>query len=334
MNLGSPADHRARDAREKPIHSLSPETRRIEAQTLRGRVIERVGPGTRAFAVVKRMAVGTWNDGFIHAGNLAYLAMLAIFPFFILGAALFALIGDTGERADLIRTIVSAMPPTVARTIEPVAQDVMTARQGWLLWAGAAVALWTVSSLVETLRDILRRAYGTESVHAFWKYRLFSAGLILGAVILLVLSLFAQVLIGTFEEVIFTSWPQLAGISSELRLSRIAPALVVFGSLYTLFYSLTPEQYRAPRYPKWPGALLTTLWWGGVTLALPPILRNFFTYSLTYGSLAGIMVALLFFFLVGLGMVAGAELNAALAVTPEEEEATAEAQKDVKEESA
>ncbi len=49
------------------------------------------------------------------------------------------------------------------------------------------------------------------------------------------------------------------------------------------------------------------------------VLRSFFTYSLTYGSLAGIMVALFFFWLVGLGVVIGAELNAALAETPEEE---------------
>ncbi len=303
------------------IHSLSPETRRREARTLRGKVIDRVGPGTRFFAVVKRTAIGTFNDGFIHAGNLAYLAMLAIFPFFILGAALFALIGEAGERAALIETIVTAFPPTVARTIEPVARDVMDARQGWLLWAGAAVALWTVSSLVETIRDILRRAYGTEATRAFWKYRLISTGFTIGAVVLLVLSLFAQVLIATAEEVIQVRFPELAGSMAELQLSRAVTAAGLFGSLYLLFYTLTPTAYRSRRYPKWPGVAVITLWWMVVTTLLPPILRSFFAYSLTYGSLAGIMIALFFFWLIGLGMVIGAELNAALAVTPEEEEA-------------
>lgn len=317
MSLGHLPDHK-----ERTIHSLSPETRRQEAVTLRDRMAERLGPGTRAFEIVKRVVVGTYNDGMIHAGNLAYLAMLAIFPFFILGSALFTLAGEEAERAAIIGTILAAMPPTVQSALEPAAGDVIEARQGWLLWVGAAVALWTVSSLVETIRDILRRAYGTEAVHAFWKYRLFSAGLILGAVILLVLSLYAQVALTAAEEVIEAYFPQLAGTLSELRLSRLVPAIVLFGSLYVLFYSLTPQEYRTRRYPKWPGAVLTTLWWGAVTLALPPVLRSFFTYSLTYGSLAGIMVALFFFFLVGLGMVAGAELNAALAVTPEEEEAS------------
>jgi membrane protein len=85
-----------------------------------------------------------------------------------------------------------------------------------------------------------------------------------------------------------------------------------------LFYTLTPHAYRVRRYPKWPGALLVTGWWILVTLALPPLLRSLFSYNLTYGSLAGIMIALFFFWLVGLGMVMGAELNAALAETPEE----------------
>ena len=49
------------------------------------------------------------------------------------------------------------------------------------------------------------------------------------------------------------------------------------------------------------------------------MLRGLFSYDLTYGSLAGFMIALFFFWLVGLGVVAGAELNAAMAETPEEE---------------
>ena len=49
-----------------------------------------------SFAIIRRVAIGTFNDGFIHAGNLAYLAMLAIFPFFILGAALFDRAGIAG----------------------------------------------------------------------------------------------------------------------------------------------------------------------------------------------------------------------------------------------
>lgn len=311
---------------EREVHSLSPEARRQEAQTLRGRVIHHVGPGTRAFRIIRRTIIGAWNDGFIHAGNLAYLTILAIFPFFILGSAVFTLLGEQAVREDLVRAFVVAMPPTVGKTLGPVARDVIEARSGWLLWIGAAVGLWTVSSLIETIRDILRRAYGTHPTHAFWKYRLFSFGFILLVVVVLMLSLFAQVMIGTAQQVIDSSMPQLSDAMRWLHLSVIIPALGLVGSLYMLFFILTPANYRARRYPKWPGAVFTALWWMGVASAMPPVLRNFFTYDLTYGSLAGIMVALFFFWLVGLGLVIGAELNAALAITPEEEAAEDEAE--------
>ena len=303
---------------QREVRSLSPEQRRKDATDLRERIENQVGPGTRAWKVAKRTLIGTYNDGFIHAGNLAYLAMLAIFPFFILGAAVFSAFGEVSERAAMINAVLYALPPVVRDVIEPVARDVIDARSGWLLWFGALVALWTVGSLVETIRDILRRAYGTHATHAFWKYRLLSSAVILAAVFLLLLSLIAQFLIGAAQEMIQAYFPQLVGRIADLQLSRIVPAFGLFGSLYLLFYSLTPSRYRRKRYPKWPGVLFTTVWWIAVTTIMPAALRNFFAYDLTYGGLAGAMIALFFFWLVGLGVVIGAELNAALAETPEE----------------
>ena len=106
--------------------------------------------------------------------------------------------------------------------------------------------------------------------------------------------------------------------ADALTTSSLLPPAIIYASLFLLFFTLTPAAYRKKRYPKWPGALLVTVWWVGVSTALPWLLHRFFTYDLTYGSLAGVMISLFFFWLVGLGMVVGAELNAALAETPEE----------------
>ncbi|MEP0390598.1 MAG: YihY/virulence factor BrkB family protein [Erythrobacter sp.] len=320
------------------IRSLSPEARRLRAlrQPVRfsgldaaaspqpgifGFIAHYAGPGTRLFETVRRTLVGTWQDGFIHAGNLAYLSMLAIFPFFIIGAALFDLVGGRELALELVITVLAAMPPTVSSLIGPVAEEIVDAPQGWFLWLGAGVALWTVSNLVETIRDILRRAYGTQPLLAFWKARLFAAALILGAVVVLMVSLFASVLIGTVQQMILSYFPQFLATVGDLRISRIVPALGLGVSLYLLFYTLTPVAYRSKAYPKWPGPAFTAIWWLSVTAAMPPILRGVFTYDLIYGSMAGIIIALFFFWLVGLGLVIGAELNAALA-EPENEQHT------------
>ena len=128
--------------------------------------------------------------------------------------------------------------------------------------------------------------------------------------------------IGAIEEVIDAWVPQFSHLLGSLALYRAVPVVAVYCSIFMLFLSLTPHRYRGKRYSKWPGAALVTGWWLVVTLAFPPLLRSLFRYDATYGSLAGIMITLFFFWLIGLGMVAGAELNAALAISPEEEAAT------------
>lgn len=297
------------EAREEQVEKT---VERLKEEGIFRRSYARVAPGTRSFEVIKRVAVGTYTDGFIHAGNLAYLSLIALFPFFITATAILGTLGDPDDRIKAIAAILSTMPPGVADTLrEPLDEVVTNGRTGWLLWLSAAVGLWTVGSLIETMRDILRRAYGTTFSASFWQYRLYSIGLIVSAVILLLLSFSAQVVLTGAEEFIERVLPDQFDAFSQIAFSRGVSAVGLFAALYMLFYTLTPSKYRKG-CPKWPGALFVTLWWVGVTLALPPLLSGIMSYDATYGSMAGVMVALFFFYLVGLGVVVGAELNAAL----------------------
>ncbi len=303
----------------------TPEARRHAAIRWRHglqRQIDRLRPGQplhrRIFTVAARVWNGAYNDGFIHAGNLAYMALISLFPFFITAAAILSLLGEQEQQMATLNAVLSTVPSDVAAVIRPVAEDVITARSGWVLWLGGLVGLWTVGSLIETIRDILRRAYGTRFEKPFWRYRAGSFGMVIGAVFLLLISFALQLVLAGIEDVIDSFLPQFDNWVEMLSLSRFLPAVGLFASLWLVFVTLTPSGYRGRRYPKWPGALLVTGWWIAVTTWLPAVLRQFFTYDLTYGSLAGVMVALFFFWLIGLGVVVGAELNAALAESPEE----------------
>ncbi|HYZ47779.1 MAG TPA: YhjD/YihY/BrkB family envelope integrity protein, partial [Sphingomonas sp.] len=85
---------------------------------------------------------------------------------------------------------------------------------------------------------------------------------------------------------------------------------------YLLFYVMTPRRYRDRTCRKWPGPLFIAVWWLVVTSLLPSVLTLLSNYDLTYGSLAGVMIALVYFFTLGLGVVFAAHLNAALAEVP------------------
>jgi membrane protein len=271
-----------------------------------------IGPGSKPFEVLRRVAIGVYSDGFIHAGNFAYLTLLTVFPFFIVMAAITQLIGRPDENLKAIQSMLVALPPGVAQLIQSAAQEMLQARTGPLLWFGAIVGLWTVSSFIETIRDILRRAYGTGYGRPFWHYRIAGIAITFVSVLLILFALAARLAVTAMEEVVFRYIPAAQTVLS-VELGRMSTSVVVFLGLFVIFWTLAPPEYRGRAFPKWPGALVTTLWWTGALALLPPALSLFGGYALTYGSLAGVIVALLFFWIVGFGLVIGAHLNAALA---------------------
>ncbi len=319
----------------RDISPHSPEARRkrlAKAKAKFGSIRDNLTQESRAWEIVKRVVVGVYSDGFIHAGNLAYLALLSIFPFVIVAAAVARLFGGSEEGMAAVTGLLQTMPPDVAEVLRRPLRDVFEARTGSLLWLGALVGLWTTGSFIETIRDIIRRAYGVTYSRPFWEYRLGSTGMIIGAVILAMLAFALSILLSGIQQFLVAWIPGAEDLVGLLTLLRAAPGLVLFGALYLLFLILTPKRYR--ECVKWPGAAFVAVWWVATTALLPVVLSSLGSYDLTYGSLAGIIIALFFFFIIGLGLVIGAELNAALAETPAptHEDAVAAIQEEVAEE--
>lgn len=303
----------------RELSPQSPEARRKRLASMRAAfgtdVEEKLKPRLTAWEVIKRIAIGVYNDGFIHAGNLAYLSIVALFPFFIVAAAVAHLLGQSQDAMLTVTNVLRRLPPDVAATLREPIQEVLTVRTGTLLWLGALVGLWTATSFIETIRDILRRAYGVKFSAPFWEYRLGSMLVIIGAVLLLMLAFAASAALTFAHRLIIAWFPFAQGVTTTLGISRLVPAATLFFTFYVLFLVLTPSRYRKHGCIKWPGALLITVWWLVTVEILPDVLSLFGGYSRTYGSLAGVMITLIFFFVVGIGVVVGAELNAALAET-------------------
>ena len=270
-------------------------------------------PYHQAKEVVRRVVVGVYSEGFVHAGNFAYLSLVALFAFCIVAAAIAGSLGQTQSGLALIDAFFETVPAGVKSALQDPVEAAMTARSGPLLWFSAAVSLWTTTSLIETIRDVLHRAYGTQPERWFWQYRLGSFVVIVGAVVLAMAAFSAQVLVVTIEDLVYRFIPAAERAADYFAWGRIIPFLILFAAIYTVYRGLTPRQYRPRQFPKWPGAVLVSVWWLGCTMVLPWFVSSMSNYDLTYGSLAGVMVALIFFYLVGLGMVTGAQLNAALA---------------------
>src|SRR3569623_1115568 len=110
-------------------------------------------------------------NGFMYAGNLAYLALMTVVPFFILAAAIASVFGQRGETVRAVNSFLYTLPPSAGELLRKPISDVLAARAGSLLILGAVLAIWTVGSFVETIRDVFRRAYGVTLDKPFWRYR-------------------------------------------------------------------------------------------------------------------------------------------------------------------
>ena len=306
---------------------LSPERRRRLSQKHGGkseaRWFHRLDLLHKAREILRRVGIGVYSVGFLHSGNFAYMALIAVFAFFIVVAAVGGIVGSTYFGAGLIGSFLSTLPPDVAEVLRAPIQSATTARSGPVLWLSGLVSLWTTGSLIETVREIQHAAYGTKATKPFWQYRLVSIVVIIGSVLLAIFAFSVQFLMTGIQEFVTAHFPTAAA-NTFFVLGRIIPFAVLFLTLYALFHQTCPSRYRRPDCPKWPGAVLVSTWWLGATALLPLFLANVADYDLTYGSLAGAVIALIFFYIIGLGMVTGAQLNAALANEDEAAETTAE----------
>jgi membrane protein len=263
--------------------------------------------------VTQRVALGVYNGGFSWAGNFAYLSLLSVFAFFIVAAAAISAFGQTASGDALLAAFLQTLPPSAAQALAQPIASAMTARTGPLLWFSALVGLWTTTSLIETIRHIVHEAYGVRTQRPFWEYRLSAIAMIIAIVVLMMAALSANVLLVSVREFVTQMFPNMQTTALILRLSGSLPFLILFAALYALFHVLTPRGTQQRRLLIWPGAVAISLWWLAIITILPWVVRGAVDYELTYGSLAGVMITLIFFYLVGLGMVFGAQLNAAIA---------------------
>jgi membrane protein len=276
-------------------------------------------PGARAFSVVKQAIVGFIRNGdALIAGHLAFMGLLTLFPFLIFLVALAGFAGNTEAGTTVVAYILENMPEDVAIVFEGPLIEVLQELRGGLLTLGVAGALWTASSALEGARAGVERAFGQSLIIPFWRRRLESLALVVvGAALIIAIStvlLFAPVLWADTARSMGLEDLSVLDFGSTRGLISIGAAFIVLSGLYAMLPA---------RRPAWvailPGAVLTLGLWGSAAFSFRLYLGHFNNYDVTYGSLGGIVIAMLFFYLLGAIFLFGAEFNAAIARHLQEE---------------
>lgn len=250
------------------------------------------------------------------AAGMAFYWFLAVFPSLL---ALVGLMGLVNAGATATATITdavrSALPGDAARVLTDAVAKAGSQSDGAAVLAtlvGVAVAIWGASAGMVALQVGLNVAYDVEQDRTFVKKRL---------VALLLLAVTA-VLGGAATLLVVFGQPLGDAIRDNLPLAgafvvvwTLARWLLAVGALMVLFaayYYLAPNR-DSPRWT-WvsPGGVLAALIWLAASVGFSFYVSSFGSYAETYGSLAGVVVLLLWLYLTALAVMVGGELNAEL----------------------
>jgi membrane protein len=249
------------------------------------------------------------DEGLELSGYIAFTAFLSLFPFLIFLAALAGFLGDTRTASEFIEAMFRFMPTDVAETLAPAVREVVGARQGGLLTFGILATLWFASNGFEALRTGLNRAYGVTEQRSMWWLRLQSiAFVIVGGLVILFLSL-VVVLGPVVWRVLGPALDQLLETRLVFGTARYMFAgFLMFGAL-TLLHRWLPNARQAFARVL-PGVAVTTLLWLLGAALFAWYVGHLTDYSAYYGSLGGVAITLVFFYLTAIIFIFGAEVNA------------------------
>jgi membrane protein len=273
------------------------------------------GVGWRAiWAVVHEAVLRLWDDDAMGlAGNIAFRALLAAFPFLIFATSLTALIADKPMADGLITFLITLVPSALIEPLIAEAMAVLSAERGGLLSLGGLLTIWFAVGGVGGVRVGLNRAYDIREGR--------SAIVLLTLEVMSVVSLgFGFVLVGYLlvlapqaGSFLHRLMPGFEPGSLEIGLIRYVVSAAILAAALFAAHVVLPAR-RLSFSTMWPGVLFTVLAWGVLGAAFSLYLTRFANYASYYAGLAGIVAGLYFLYLAALVLIFGGELNRVLRI--------------------
>jgi membrane protein len=251
-----------------------------------------------------------YDGGMTYAGHIAFMTLFSSFPFLIFLTTLAGEIGQIEAARDFVTMALGALPEEVSAAIRPAIEEVMSTRRTGLMTISILASLWATSSGVEALREALNQAYGVEEPRSIWFCRLQSLAFTIIfsiCIILIMLVLVVGPVVWSYVQPLLDV-PWEWGWSYEALRYSVAVALLYL--VVALLYRWLPARHL-PRREILPGAAVTVVLWVALASLFSLYLQNIGRFSVTYGSLGGIVLTLMFFYISALIFIFGAEINSA-----------------------
>jgi membrane protein len=245
------------------------------------------------------------------AAALTYYAVLALFPAILALVSLLSIFGQGSQGIDAMMGVVKDVAPGAADTLQGVVTQLSQSHSGGLaLIVGLLGALWSASGYIGAFGRAMNRVYEIDEGRPFYKLR----------PTMLLVTLVAVVLAALVGVGLVVSGPVAGAIGSAVGLGDTAVTvwnivkwpviLAVVVVVVAILYYATPN-IKQPKF-RWisVGAAMAVVVWILASLGFALYVANFSNYNKTYGSLAGIIVFLLWLWITNLALLFGAEIDA------------------------
>ena len=243
------------------------------------------------------------------AAQLSYYFFLALFPAILFLLALASFFSLSNITDDVGRSLGPFVSPQVLDLIQEQMRRLANNDNSGLLTFGVAGALWSSSAAIVSIVGALNRAYDIEEARPWWKVRLIAIALTLGVAAIVVIAL-SLVLVG---PTLASTLGRLTGLGAPFEWTWLVLqwplVFVLVATAIGLIYYFGPD---AEQDWAWitPGAIAATILWLVVSLLFKIYVANFTDYEGSYGVVGAVIVVLLWFYLSGIAILTGAELNA------------------------
>ena len=264
------------------------------------------GAVRRTFGEYKKDNIGDW------AAALTYYSVLSIFPGLLVIISLVGM-GGASVTEGLTKNLEDLAPGPVREILAKALTELQSAQVGAGLTAliGLVLAIWSASGYVAAFMRASNVVYDVPEGRPIWKTLPIRVGVTLVTLVLLSTSAIAVVVSGPLAR----RAGDVIGLgSAAVRTFGIVkwPVLLLIVSfLFALLYWASPNAKQGFRWVT-PGGVLAILLWLAASAGFAFYVANFSSYNKTYGSLAGIIVFLVWLWISNIAILLGAELNAEL----------------------
>lgn len=269
--------------------------------------------GVSPWVVLKRTFNAFNDDNLLsRAAELGYYFLFALFPTLLTASAIFGLVVRRGDLyVRLLNYLALVVPPDAFRMVLDTFNQTTSAASGGKLIFGLAAALWSASVGFSAIQDTLNIVYKVKETRPYWKVKgsAILVTILLSIIIVLILS---TLFTGTFFSHMVrehTSYHLGLGLGIAIHIVFDLISMVMLIMLFAIIYYFAPDV----RHKRWrwftPGSAIGILGWFLASVSLRVYLHYFNSYSVTYGSLGAVIILLTWFYITGLMLLLGAEIN-------------------------